>query len=112
MELHGTRARGHTRLLIYEDRYAEERSEFARTDQTPPTDRGELLARVSRRMLERDDEGLAIEQLPGAGRADHADADRAARSPREPRPEQAAARAQPIQATAGAQRLRELVQCS
>ncbi len=64
-----SRARGHTRLLIYEDRYAEERSEFAPTDQTPAANRGELLARVSRRMLERDDEDLAIEQLPGAGRA-------------------------------------------
>ena len=32
--------------------------------------RGDLLARVQRHMLERDDEDLAIEQLPGAGRAD------------------------------------------
>ena len=103
-----SRARGQTRLLIYEDRYAEERSEFAPTDQTPATNRDELLARVARRMLERDDEDLATEQLPGAGRADDADADRAASSPREPRQEKAAARAQPIRAIASAERLREL----
>lgn len=40
-----SRARGHTRLLIYEDRHAEERSEFAPTDQTPAANRGEMLAR-------------------------------------------------------------------
>jgi hypothetical protein len=57
-----SRARGQTRLLIYEDSYAEERSEFAPTDQTPAPNRDELLARVSRRMLKRDDEDLAIEQ--------------------------------------------------
>jgi hypothetical protein len=34
------------------------------------TDRDDILARVERRMLERDDEDLAVEQLPGAGRAD------------------------------------------
>ena len=103
-----SRARGHTRLLIYEESYAEERSEFAPTDQTPTTNRGELLARVARRMLERDDEDLAIEQLPGAGRADDAEAARPASSPREPRQEQAAARAQPIPTIASAARLREL----
>jgi conjugative relaxase-like TrwC/TraI family protein len=103
-----SRARGHTRLLIYEDRYAEERSEFAPTDQIPPIDRAELVARVSRRMLERDDEHLAIEQLTGAGRADDAEAARAASSPREPRQEQAAAHAQPTPAIASTERLREL----
>jgi hypothetical protein len=103
-----SRARGHTRLLIYEDSYAEERSEFAPTDQTPATNRDELLARVSRRMLERDDEDLAIEQLPGAGRADDADVDRATSSPGESRQEQAAARAQLIPAIASAERLREV----
>ncbi|MGA2455742.1 MAG: MobF family relaxase [Solirubrobacteraceae bacterium] len=87
-----SRARGHTRLLIYENRSAEERSEFAPTDQTPATSGNELLARAAQRMLERDDEDLAIEQLPGAGRADDADAARAAGSPREPRHEHTAAR--------------------
>jgi hypothetical protein len=99
-----SRARGHTRLLIYEDRYAEERSDFAPIDRTPTTNRDELLARVSRRMLERDDEDLAIEQLPDAGRADDFEAAHTA-SPREPRQEHAAARAQPIPS---AERLREL----
>ena len=103
-----SRARGHTRLLIYEDRYAEERSEFAPTDQTPAANRDELLARVSRRMLERDDEDLAIEQLPGAGRADDAEAAAAASSPGEPRQEQTAAGAEAIPAIASAERLREL----
>jgi ATP-dependent exoDNAse (exonuclease V) alpha subunit len=65
-----SRARGHTRLLVYDERYAEERSEFAPADQVPATGRDELLARAARRMLERDDEDLAIEQLPGAGRTD------------------------------------------
>jgi hypothetical protein len=103
-----SRARGHTRLLIYENRYAEDRSEFAPTDQTPITNRGELLTHGSRRMLERDDENLAIEQLPGAGRVDDTETARAASSPTEPRQEHAAARAQPIPTIASAARLREL----
>ena len=103
-----SRARGHTRLLIHEDRYAEERSEFAPTDQTPAANRDELLARVSRRMLERDDEDLAIEQLPGAGRADDADADRAPSSPIDLHQERAAARAQTTPEIASPERLHEL----
>jgi len=102
-----SRARGHTRLLVYEDCYAEERSEFAPTDQTPATARDELLARVARRMLERDDEDLAIEQLPGAGRADDAEV-AGASSARAPRQEQAAARAEAIPASASPERMREL----
>jgi hypothetical protein len=77
-----SRARNHTRLLIYEERYAEERNEFAPTDQPPATNRVELLARVSRRMLERDDENLAIEQLPSAGRTVDAETAHTPRSPR------------------------------
>jgi conjugative relaxase-like TrwC/TraI family protein len=103
-----SRARGHTRLLIHEDHYSEERSDFAPTDKTPPANRGELLTRVARRMLERDDEDLAIQQLPDASQADDTDADRAASSPREPRQGQAATRAQPTPAIASAERLREL----
>jgi hypothetical protein len=103
-----SRARGHTRLLIYEDRYAEERSEFAPTGQTPPANRDELLARVSRRMLDRDDEDLAIEQLPGAGRADDAEVADAGSSATASRQEQPAARAEPSPAIAGTQRLCEL----
>jgi hypothetical protein len=65
-----SRARETTRLLVYDDDLERERSEFAPTDQTPAATRHELLDRVARRMQERDDEDLAIEQLPGAGRAD------------------------------------------
>ena len=103
-----SRARGQTRLLIYEDRHAEERSEFAPTDQTPATNRDELLARVARRMLERDDEDLAIDQLPGAGRADDAEVADAGTSARVPRQEQGAARAEAIPSAASAERLHEL----
>ncbi len=59
-------------------------------------------------MIERDDEDLAIEQLPAAGRADDAEAARTASSPTEPRHERAAARAEPIQVVASTERLREL----
>jgi conjugative relaxase-like TrwC/TraI family protein len=103
-----SRARGQTRLLIYEDRHAEERSEFAPTDQTPATNRDELLARVTLRMLERDDEDLAIDQLPGAGRADDAEVADAGMNARVPRQEQGAARAEALPATASAERLHEL----
>jgi hypothetical protein len=103
-----SRARGRTQLLICEDRYTEERSEFAPTDQTPATNRENLLARVSRRMIERDDEDLAIEQLPSAGRADDAEVADAGSTATAPRQEQAAARAQPIPPIASAERLREL----
>ncbi len=65
-----SRARETTRLLVYDDDLERERSEFAPTDQTPIATRDEMLERVGRRMLERDDEDLAIEQLPGAGRTD------------------------------------------
>ena len=65
-----SRARGQTRLLIYEHQLAEERSEFAPGEQRPTAARSDLLARLHRHTLERDDEDLAIEQLPGAGRAD------------------------------------------
>ena len=65
-----SRARGQTRLLIYDHQLAQERSEFAPSDHVPTAARGDLLARVQRHMLQRDDEDLAIEQLPGAGRPD------------------------------------------
>jgi hypothetical protein len=62
-----SRARGETRLLIHDEQFSRERDEFAPEDQTPAT-RDYLLARTGRRMVERDDEDLAIEQLPGAER--------------------------------------------
>jgi conjugative relaxase-like TrwC/TraI family protein len=101
-----SRARGHTRLLVYEDRYAADRSEFAPADHAPPTGRDELLARVARRMLDRDDEDLAIEQLPAAGRADAAAPVVATATG--PRQEQAAEHVQRIPTAASARHLREL----
>ncbi len=106
-----SRARDTTRLLVYDDDLERERSEFAPTDQAPTATRDELLDRVARRMLERDDEDLAVEQLPGAGRTDDPDLARArARThPTEPPQEHAAARAEPTPpATATPAGLREL----
>jgi predicted nucleic acid-binding Zn-ribbon protein len=104
-----SRARETTRLLVYDDDIERERSEFAPTDQTPATTRGELLERVARRMLERDDEDLAIEQLPGAGRTDDSDLAGARTRATEPPQEHAAARAEATpSAAATPTRLREL----
>ncbi len=86
-----SRARGHTRLFIHEDEHEHKRSEFAPTDNTAQADRNDLLARVARRMLERDDEDLAIEQLPGAGRTDDPAIATAATGGPQPDQEQAAA---------------------
>jgi conjugative relaxase-like TrwC/TraI family protein len=101
-----SRARGHTHLLIH-DENATQRSEFAPEDHLR-AGYEELLARAARRMLERDDEDLAVEQLPAAGRAD--DHGTATRLPAgEPPQEHAAARAEPtMPPPAGAARLREL----
>jgi conjugative relaxase-like TrwC/TraI family protein len=57
-----SRARGATHVLIHER--AQERSEFAPDDRVPAS-RADLLACVERRMRERDDEDLAVEQLLG-----------------------------------------------
>ncbi len=104
-----SRARETTRLLVYDDGLERERSEFAPTDQTPTATRNELLDRVARRMLERDDEDLAIEQLPGAGRTDDPDLARARGHATDPPQEHAAARAEPTPpATVTPARLREL----
>ena len=66
-----SRARGTTRLLDPRRRSpSDERGEYAPDRPDPAATRDELLARVARRMLERDDQDLAIEQLPAAGRAD------------------------------------------
>jgi hypothetical protein len=59
-------------------------------------------------MLERDDEDLAIDQLPGAGRADNAKVASPETNARVPRQEQGATRAEAIPATASAERLHEL----
>ncbi len=66
-----SRARGQTRLLIRDTSHGTaERDELApsaRDERTQPKD---VLARAGRRMLERDDEDLAIDQLPAPGTAD------------------------------------------
>ncbi len=103
-----SRARETTRLLVYDDNLERDRSEFAPTDQTPAT-RSELLDRVAQRMLQRDDEDLAIEQLPSAGRADDPDLADARVHAVEPLQEHAATRAEPTPpATVTPARLREL----
>jgi conjugative relaxase-like TrwC/TraI family protein len=104
-----SRARGQTRLLIHDQQLAKERSHYAPPQRTPTASGSELLARVERRMLERDDEDLAIEQLPAPGRADGQalESSRAVRS--EPPQERAAARAESFASrTASPTRLREL----
>ena len=104
-----SRTRETTRLLVYNDDLERERSEFAPTDQTLTATRHELLDRVARRMQERDDEDLAIEQLPGAGRTDDPNLASARAHATEPPQEHAAARAVPTPpATATLARLREL----
>ena len=64
-------------------------------DARQPASREELLARAGRRMLERDDEDLAIEQLPPAGRADDRQLTLALEHAGEPVQEHAALRAEP-----------------
>lgn len=64
-----SRARGETRLLIADlDRRRGERDEIAPRQARQTTGRSDALARVARRMLVRDDEDLAVDQLPAAGR--------------------------------------------
>ena len=58
-----SRARSATRLLVHERPVMEGRGEYSPADRTTPPDRRELLARLGRRMLERDDEELALERL-------------------------------------------------
>jgi conjugative relaxase-like TrwC/TraI family protein len=104
-----SRARGETQLLIYHERDRHARSELAPRDAAPARTRSELLARVERQMAQRDDEELAIEQLPAAGRPD----DLALRGARalqtEQSQERAAARAEPlVPGSPRAARLREL----
>jgi conjugative relaxase-like TrwC/TraI family protein len=108
-----SRARGEARLLIYDHQPAEERSEYAPAEQTPTAARSELLARAQRQMLERDDEDLAIEQVPAPGRADDPAVAGSRALATEPPQERAAELAEPMPpatatVTATAARLREL----
>jgi conjugative relaxase-like TrwC/TraI family protein len=109
-----SRARGETRLLIHDEQFSMERDEFA-PEEDAPTSRDDLLARAGRRMGERDDEDLAVEQLPGAerepaaGRADDAELNEVRAVAAEPPQEQPAARAEPATpAVPSAVRLRAL----
>ena len=76
-----SRARGQTGLFAITDHEQRERDELAPGErQDKPTEK-ELYARIARYMRTRDDEDLAIEQLPavsGAGRPDDLDVEQAA----------------------------------
>ena len=66
-----SRARGATRLLIADqDRRAAERVEVSPREEPPARRRADVLTRMRRRMLVRDDEDLAVDQIPAAGRED------------------------------------------
>ena len=88
-----SRARATTRLLIEDEPIGPDRSELA-PDVRHTAVRDELIARVARRMLERDNEDLAIEQLPLAGHADDTEVALAKHTFGEPLQEQAAARSE------------------
>jgi hypothetical protein len=86
-----SRARGETRLLL-RDTGGEVagREDYAPAARPYAAERGEILGRVARQMLERDDEDLAIDQLAEAGRADDPQLARLAVEPlQEQAPEQA-----------------------
>jgi hypothetical protein len=108
-----SRARAQTHLLISDSPREQEHAELAPQDRTG-TSPEELLARAQHRMLERDDEDLAIEQLPttgaDSGRATDPDLAAAEELQTEPHQEHAAARAEPNphHLSASAARLREL----
>ncbi len=99
-----SRARGETRLLVYQDELDQGRGEYAPPEQTENASRAVLMARMKRRMSERDDEDLAIEQLPtpneehaGAGRPADPDLASARALQHEPHQEHTATRAEPHQ---------------
>jgi hypothetical protein len=103
-----SRARATTRLLIHDDQPVYDRADVAPDHSRQVAGRDDLLARASRRMLERDDEDLALEQLPPAGRADDRQLtlahEHAGGSPQE----HAAAHAEPAAPDTSAVRLRAL----
>jgi hypothetical protein len=103
-----SRARGETRLLITgREPAAREREDIAPAARSNHHEASEVFERVARRMLERDDEDLAIDQLPPpAGRADDPDLSRAPVG--EPLQEHAAERAEPEPVAASPRPLTEL----
>jgi conjugative relaxase-like TrwC/TraI family protein len=104
-----SRARGETRLLIYDDRRADERSEFSPRDPSPAHSHAELIARAQRRMHQRDDEDLAVQRISAPGRPRDPDVRQARELQPEQSQERGAARAEPpAGADAGPARLTEL----
>ena len=103
-----SRARASTRLLIHDDQHSRERADHAPERAQQPASREELLARAGRRMLERDDQDLAVEQLPPAGRADDRQLTLALDHGGVPVQEHAALRAEPDTPGLNTYRLREL----
>jgi hypothetical protein len=103
-----SRARGETRLLITgREPAAREREDIAPAARSNHHEASEVFERVARRMLERDDEDLAIDQLPPpAGRADDPDLSRAPVG--EPLQEHAAEQAEPEPGEASPRPLTEL----
>jgi len=97
-----SRARAATRLLIHDDHASHERADYAPERVDKP------VARAGRRMLERDDQDLAIEQLAPAGHADDRQLTLALEHAGEPPQEHAALRAEPDTPSVGTSRLRDL----
>jgi hypothetical protein len=102
-----TRARQHTRLLIHDHQPLSDhqRNDIAPDEPDRAARREELLGRVARRMTERDDQDLAIEQLPPAG---HTDDPHLTLPLAEPLQERAADRAEPIVEDVSRERLAAL----
>ncbi|HEY7951490.1 MAG TPA: MobF family relaxase [Solirubrobacteraceae bacterium] len=112
-----SRARKETWLVLYDEQPTAERAEYAPTDHNHPPAPPGLLARVERRMSERDSEDLAIHQLPtpnpgSAGRIADPTLTSTQALHHEPHQEHAATRAEPDppQQPASTQRLRDLQQ--
>jgi hypothetical protein len=102
-----SRARGETRLLITgREPAAREREDIAPAARSNHHEASEVFERVAHRMLERDDEDLAIDQLPEPGRADDPDLSRVPVG--EPLQEHAAERAEPETGEASPRSLTEL----
>ena len=104
-----SRARGATRLLLADiGRREAERAEHAPDAPPPDRSRSEVIARATRRMIVRDDEDLAVDQLRAAGREDDAGlaAHRAGAGPVEQ--EAGARRGEPIEPAPSRNRLMDL----
>jgi conjugative relaxase-like TrwC/TraI family protein len=103
-----SRARYTTRLLIHNDQPVHDRADVAPQQDRQAAGCDDLLARAGRRMLERDDEDLALEQLLPAGRADDRQLTLAHEHDGGPPQEHAAMRAEPAVMDTSTVRLRML----